>query len=128
MATLVVWQGPATGKLFGLGRQPLIMVGRDEQCDFQILDEQVSRRHFQVKYEPDDDCHLLIDTGSVNGVMINGHRIRAREEVALVNGDQITAGRSTIVYTRQNFDDADSAMEGVRRLGERHRGTIPGRE
>ena len=38
MATLIVTHGPASGQVFALGEHGIVMIGRDQECTFQILD------------------------------------------------------------------------------------------
>jgi pSer/pThr/pTyr-binding forkhead associated (FHA) protein len=121
MASLVITEGPAAGTHFALGQHRLVLIGRDEQCTFQVLDDEVSRRHLQIKLDPDSDRHVAIDFGSANGVAINGTRIR--RDVPLVDGDAIGIGRSTIVYTTEDYETAQGAFDAVQKRGEWRRST-----
>lgn len=47
MASLTVTSGPHEGDYYPLGRRTLV-IGRDEGCPAQIVDDQVSRKHAQV--------------------------------------------------------------------------------
>lgn len=122
MACLVVTQGPVAGKFLALERHPLVLVGRDDQCTFQLLDEQVSRRHLQVKLDEERDRHFAIDFGSANGVKVNGKRISG--ETILCDGDAIVIGGTTIVYSAEDYADAQKAMDAWHRKGEWRNKTI----
>ena len=97
MACLVITDGPANGQRFALENHRIVMIGRDDQCTFQILDERVSRRHLQIRFEGGEERHFAVDAGSANGVFINGHRIG--RDVRLEDGDEIAIGETKILYT-----------------------------
>ncbi len=91
---LLVTDGRSRGTRFPL-RPGVHTVGRSSQCECSILDEAVSRRHFEV--EVDKDGVLLRDLGSGNGTLVNGERA---EELALSHGDRIQIG-DTILELRE---------------------------
>lgn len=68
-------------------------VGRDAGCDLQIADPTISRTHFQIIYQ--DRKYLLVDLGSTNGTLLNGHRVTSAE---LRHGDQIKAGEAILSF------------------------------
>ena len=121
MATLIVQAGPAEGKTCPLEASALVSVGRDDQCTFQILDEEISRRHLQVRYDNDARCHFAVDMRSANGVFINGDRIAS--ERRLGEGDVIRIGQSEIRYTEDDVTDIDLALEHYKKTDEWKRGT-----
>lgn len=122
MASLIVMAGPAAGRHLPLGEQPLISIGRDDQCTFQLLDEQVSRKHLQIRRHDTGDGHVAADYRSANGVRVNG--VGVVGDVLLRDGDQIQIGTSTLVYTVEDFDDDASAAEHLRRRAEWNRSTL----
>jgi pSer/pThr/pTyr-binding forkhead associated (FHA) protein len=121
MATIVVTAGPCEGQSFPLDVSRLVSVGRDDQCNIQVLDDQVSRRHLQIRYEPDERCHYAVDMRSANGVFVNGGRIA--EERQLVEGDTIRIGQTELRYTQDDVTDVDAALEQYRKRDEWKRGT-----
>ena len=121
MATLVATAGPVEGQSFPLDLSRLISVGRDDQCTIQILDEQVSRRHLQIRFDQDDDRHYAVDMRSANGVYINGTRLT--DDRPLDDGDIILIGQSELRYTRDDVTDIDLAIEQFRKKDEWKRGT-----
>ena len=121
MACLLVTEGPAMGRHFALEAHALVLVGRDDHCTFQIVDPQMSRRHFQIKLE-DDRTHHLIDFGSTNGVKLNGDLVRAPSPLS--DGDELLAGESRIIYSTQDVSDALSWEDVLRRKGQARRPTI----
>lgn len=122
MATLIVRDGPAAGQQFLLGEHSLVMIGRDEQCTFQIVDGQMSRRHLQVKRRPDGSGHCVIDHGSSNGVQVNGTRIE--QETPLNNGDFIRAGETVLIYSTVDSPDAKTMHSLMRHQGEYRQSTM----
>lgn len=122
MATLIIVDGPAEGQQFALGPHRLVMIGRDDQCTFQVLDNQMSRQHFQVKQDMENGGHIAIDRGSSNGVLVNGARIAA--DTRLANGDEIRAGLTCMLYATEDSPDAKTINSLMRKHGEHLKGTI----
>lgn len=82
-------------------RYPLIsaltVLGRDTAADIVLDDPGISRRHSELRVT-NDGPHLVTsirDLDSTNGTFVNGERITSRR---LDNGDQITVGRTTVVF------------------------------
>jgi hypothetical protein len=65
--------------------------GREPQQEIALDDPGVSRRHAQIKRQPDGSLALL-DLGSTNGTKINGIAIEPNILVPLRDGDRITLG------------------------------------
>ena len=70
------------------------LVGRSRECDVVIDDENVSRRHAEVR--PSGGAWIVRDLGSTNGVKVNGQRITGAQ--SLRPGDRIEIGLSTLTY------------------------------
>ena len=51
MASIIVISGESEGDYYPLGQRTTVF-GRAESVPAQILDERVSRRHLQIRYEP----------------------------------------------------------------------------
>lgn len=125
MATLVVVNGPAAGQKFALGAHRLVMLGRDAEATFQIIDDRVSRTHVQLKRLPGDAGHAAIDYGSANGVFVNDARIDA--ETPLRDHDVIRIGESSIVYTTSDDPDAKTIAQVWKQRSAGQHGTITDR-
>lgn len=122
MASLVVTEGKQQGLHFPLA-EPLVSLGRDDVCTFQILDEQVSRTHLQVRLNPTSGAHVAADYRSANGVFVNGEQIVV--PTALADGDAIRIGQTTLVYLVADHPDAQSALAAAaKKKGEWKRATI----
>jgi two-component system, cell cycle response regulator len=96
-ANFVVLAGQDIGRTFPIEKAELI-VGRGEQSDIFIDDEDVSRNH--AKIEVTADAILLKDLGSTNGTLVNGRKITERK---LEDGDRIQIGNLTVL--KFNFLD-----------------------
>lgn len=123
MSSIIVVAGPSEGDYFPLETQTVV-VGRDAKCPIQILDEKMSRVHFQIRHDAEAGSYFVQDLKSANGVVINDRAIS--EEVALADGDIIAAGDSKIIYFARQFADRKSAWDAYKMAGERTRATIIG--
>ena len=70
-----------------------IVIGRDEDCDLVLHDEQVSRRHATLSELPDGSL-VVTDLGSSNGTLVAGTRIEG--SVELQGSVRIRIGDSVI--------------------------------
>src|SRR5271170_1725556 len=121
MASIIITSGDKIGSYFPLGRRTNV-VGRDEGVAIQLIDDHISRKHLQIRYEHEKDQYLATDMKSRHGVFINGNRIQ--QEVVLKDNDQIDVGNSTLLFTVQDFPDRQSALAYHKKVGERVRGTL----
>ena len=86
-ATLTVRRGPGVGRSFTVDA-PAITIGRQEQCDFQVNDRWVSRRHARITWG--GAGYLIEDLDTVNGTFVNGERVSRPR--ALSSGDILQLG------------------------------------
>jgi pSer/pThr/pTyr-binding forkhead associated (FHA) protein len=121
MATLIITTGPRAGDHYPLGHRTNV-IGRDEGLLIQLLDQHVSRKHVQVRYDKEKDQHVASDMDSRHGTFVNGNRIH--EDVPLKDNDTIDVGGVTLLFTTQDFPDKESALAHFRKVGERYRGTL----
>jgi hypothetical protein len=70
------------------------VIGRSRDCDVVLSDQNVSRRHAEVR--PSGGKWIVKDLGSTNGVKVNGRRITGPQ--SLKPGDTIELGTSTIDF------------------------------
>jgi pSer/pThr/pTyr-binding forkhead associated (FHA) protein len=87
---LRVSAGPNRGKEVLVTRERF-RVGKSPDNDLVLVDETVSRHHFDIIQE--EGGYLVRDMGSTNGTVVDGARIR---EAYLRSGATITAGRIRI--------------------------------
>ena len=71
-----------------------VVLGRSRECDIQVEDPNVSRRHFELQQRGAD--WYAVDLESTNGIEVNGRRVPSAR---LEPGDEIVAGTS-----RMRFD------------------------
>jgi pSer/pThr/pTyr-binding forkhead associated (FHA) protein len=100
MKLLVAKNGPLAGNAYAIAGRTLI--GRDGDCDIQIIDAGVSRKHACV-LEQDDGSVLLRDLMSHNGTALGSKPVR---EALLRNGDEICIGETRFEYRDADDDNA----------------------
>lgn len=121
MPSIIVVAGPNEGDYYPLGKRTMV-VGRDEACPIQVVDELVSRKHLQIRCDDDRNCYCALDMKSANGVSVNGRQISA--EITLADGDILELGNSKLMFTHEEFEDRQSALEHYKKRGERARSTL----
>ena len=71
-----------------------VTVGRLSECTVPLNDQNVSRRHAEIR--PNRQNYVVVDLGSTNGTMVNGTRIHG--ETALSDGDIISFGSTYVRF------------------------------
>jgi hypothetical protein len=71
-------------------------IGRSKDCDIQLADPNVSRKHAEVRQE--GAAYWAIDLDSTNGMEVNGRR---QKRAKLRQGDRITLGSTDLVFRRE---------------------------
>jgi two-component system cell cycle response regulator len=84
---LLVLHGPLLGKTFAI-EQSVLTIGRSSQCNIQIEDDKISRKHAEINFR--DGLVWLTDLQSTNGSYVNSKRV---SEISLNDGDLILIGR-----------------------------------
>ncbi|GJQ28576.1 MAG: hypothetical protein HBSAPP03_04600 [Phycisphaerae bacterium] len=121
MASILVVSGPSEGQYLPLGKR-VSVIGRDEGCAMQVLDDRVSRKHVQIRFDDARNAYVAFDMKSANGLYINGRRIEG--ECDLVDNDEIQIGNSKITFMTSEFPDKLSAMNAYKQRGQKMRPTI----
>ena len=70
------------------------MIGRSRECDIVLSDQNVSRKHAEIR--PSGGSWIVRDLGSTNGVKVNGRRIQGAQ--SLKRGDTIQLGTSSVTF------------------------------
>jgi signal transduction histidine kinase len=99
MATLFVMQGRDRGKRYELKPGYPQTLGRDESNRIQLADNEVSRRHVEVRDHSENGKpagYVVVDLQSSNGTYVNDQRIT---EHPLRTGDRILIGRTLLLFT-----------------------------
>jgi pSer/pThr/pTyr-binding forkhead associated (FHA) protein len=73
-----------------------VVIGRSRDCDIQVADANVSRRHAEVRQE--GAAHWVVDLDSTNGTEVNGRRLKRAK---LRPGDRIMIGSTELVFRRE---------------------------
>jgi len=120
MASLIVTSGNREGDYYPLGRRTNV-IGRDEALFVQILDNMVSRKHLQIRFDQASNKYYAFDMKSRNGVYVNNEKIEG--ERVLADGDVILVGLTSLLFTEKDFKDKDSALLHYKKVGERMRVT-----
>ena len=72
--------------------KPILLLGRQAECDVQLNSRKVSRRHCVIAQI--NDYLVVRDLDSTNGTRLNG---QLADEAELKDGDVIQLGESTLV-------------------------------
>jgi Protein of unknown function (DUF3662)/FHA domain len=73
-----------------------VVIGRSRDCDIQLADANVSRRHAELRQE--GASYWIVDLGSTNGMEVNGKRVKRAK---LRDGDTIMLGSTEITFDRE---------------------------
>ncbi|MFL5918832.1 MAG: FhaA domain-containing protein [Gaiellaceae bacterium] len=77
-------------------KQRRVVIGRSRDCDIQLADANVSRRHAELRQE--GASYWVVDLGSTNGLEVNGKRVKRAK---LRSGDTITVGSTELQFSRE---------------------------
>ena len=77
------------------------IVGRGDEAQFSIEDEQVSKKHCRIRVE--GSVCTLYDLGSRNGTTVNGRRLTANGAQRLRHLDEIEVGSSRLLLLAGRF-------------------------
>jgi hypothetical protein len=73
-----------------------VVLGRSRECDIQIEDANVSRRHAELRQE--GTAYWIVDLDSTNGIEVNGHRVKRAK---LEPGDSFTIGETDVTFSTE---------------------------
>jgi pSer/pThr/pTyr-binding forkhead associated (FHA) protein len=120
MASIVIATGDRRGSRYFLGRRTSV-IGRAESLPIQILDDLVSRKHVQIRFNPATRRYLMLDMSSKNGVFLNGLRVTA--ETLLTHCDRIRIGRTELLFSERDLHGNTAVWHHFNKAGERQRPT-----
>lgn len=98
--------GPLEGAVYRIRRR--VTLGRAGDCDVQIINDGVSRKHAKVVLGGEGT--VLVDLGSNNGTYVGDERIDRR---TLLEGDEFRIMRSRFVYEEAPDLDESASDSGV---------------
>jgi two-component system NtrC family sensor kinase len=100
VASLLVIQGRNRGNRFDLSdHEASVHIGRESSNLIQIDDNEVSRRHAEIRRVGNE--FVVGDLSSSNGTYVNSRKI---ERATLTSGDQIQVGRTVLVFAQEAED------------------------
>jgi len=73
-----------------------VVLGRSRECDIQIEDANVSRRHAELRQEGTN--FWIVDLDSTNGIEVNGRRV---QRAKLDPGDTFTVGSTEVTFSTE---------------------------
>jgi len=97
-----------------IASQPIIVLGRDPQCDIPLSAPTVSWHHAQITRV--SQGHIITDQHSVNGTFVNGQRIDT--PYTLQQSDVVQIGPFRLVYEASGFQQY--TLSGGMRLDGMH--------
>jgi hypothetical protein len=83
------------GRRFPVDKRKIVL-GRSRECDIQVEDPNVSRRHAEIRQE--GATYWMVDLDSTNGIEVGGRR---QKRVKLENGTRLTLGSTEVVFRRE---------------------------
>ncbi len=92
-----------------------VTIGREPECELQVLDSEVSRRHAKVTVR--DGVAAISDLRSSNGTYVGGERILGTHTLA--PGDRIQIGEATIELTTPVFEGVSAHVPAPQVAGVR---------
>ncbi len=114
-AQLVVASGPMAGATFSIPATGSLTLGRSLECDLQLDEQGVSRRHCRVTARPQG--LELLDLGSRNGTRVNGRLVDA---CMLYDGDTLAVGSTlfhVVLAQRERLSRTRSGISFIEDLG-----------
>lgn len=73
-----------------------VVLGRSRECDIQIEDSNVSRRHAELRQE--GTAFWIVDLDSTNGLEVNGRKVKRAK---LDPGDTFTVGSTEVTFSTE---------------------------
>jgi hypothetical protein len=73
-----------------------VVLGRSRECDIQIEDSNVSRRHAELRQE--GTTYWIVDLDSTNGIEVNGRSVKRAK---LEPGDSFTVGETVVTFSTE---------------------------
>ncbi len=90
--SLVMIHGSQMGFSFPLDKEEMV-IGRSSECDIQIDDANVSRKHAKIRNQDND--FLVSDLQSTNGTFVNSRKVT---EAALEDGDLLMISSTVLKF------------------------------
>jgi len=109
VSSLYVIQGRNRGARYDLAlHEGAISIGRESGNFVQLDDNEVSRRHAEIRRV--DGRFVVGDLKSSNGTFVNNRKV---ERAELTSGDQIQIGRTVMVYSKDRDDEESIGLVDI---------------
>jgi pSer/pThr/pTyr-binding forkhead associated (FHA) protein len=95
-AKLVIRNGGFDGMEYALEAEETL-IGRNPTTDVTLLDENISREHALILFDPESGVYTIEDLQSTNGTKVNGKGVRSHP---LEPGDEIQIGHTRFQFVR----------------------------
>lgn len=102
VGVLTVEAGVGLGRVFPLDQRSVVL-GRNGECDIQIGDHDVSRRHLRIERDAVGN-YQVHDLDSTNGTRVGGEEVGTH---SLRDGDHIQVGNCSVLQFRHMDNRAD---------------------
>jgi signal transduction histidine kinase len=112
VASLFIIKGADQGKRFEL-KAKAVGLGRDNSNPIRLHDNEVSRRHAEVRRS--EDAYRLVDLVSANGTYLNDEPVV--DEVPLRSGDQVRLGQTVLIFQNSGSEVGKEMTARVDMLG-----------
>ena len=73
------------------------LIGRNPTTDVTLLDENISREHALILFDPESGVYTIEDLQSTNGTKVNG---KGSARTPLEPGDEIQIGHTRFQFVR----------------------------
>ncbi len=94
------YESKGLDKNFFLPDGKMVIVGREEHVDLQIVDDgRLSREHFGIDKDENGN-YTLIELGASNGTSLNGEKLESNSITVLNDGDRISAGEQEFLFRK----------------------------
>jgi transcriptional regulator with GAF, ATPase, and Fis domain len=97
-ARLLVHSSESQGNVYLL-KQTDVFIGRDPNCDIQLAESAVSRRHCVIRNVGQE--YQVVDLESSNGTFVDGEKVK---ECVLSHGQRIRVGDTTILFLKDEHE------------------------
>ena len=99
---LAVIGGKDTARAHRIVRTETVL-GRDQEADFVVDDEQISKMHCKIRVE--GAVCTIVDLGSRNGTTVNGRRLNAEVAQRLRHLDEVEIGKHRFFLLAGRYRD-----------------------
>jgi diguanylate cyclase (GGDEF)-like protein len=93
---LIVMKGNNVGRIFELDPTAgITIIGREDECDIQVVDADVSRRHAAMRFDAEQKSFVVTDLKSRNGTFVNEEPMHDVRTLRI--GDKLRLGTTTVM-------------------------------